>query len=107
MRIKIRGGRDKGLLAIKKALEVYEKAHPAARIELYRQNSISVRIRVIDPAFAGLEKSERHDKIWDHLVTLPDEIQGDVSMLVVLTPEEVKRSMANLEFENPSPSLIQ
>ena len=62
---------------------------------------------MIDPSFRGLEKSERHAKLWKDLEKLPEDIQGDISMLVLLAPEEANRSIANLEFENPSPSLIQ
>ena len=103
----IRGTSDDALRLFQEALRSYEERRPRAKIEMYRHNSISIRIRVIDPAFARLEKSDRHATIWKHLETLPEEIQTDVSMLVLLTPGEVKTSMANLEFENPSPSLIK
>ena len=41
------------------------------------------------------------------LEKLPEEVQSDISMVVLLTPAETKRSLANLEFEDPSPSLIK
>ena len=107
MAITIRGTSDKGLRSVRKALSAYAEKHPDAEIELYRRNSISVRIRVIDPVFADMGMPERHERIWEHLETLPDEIQSDISMLVTLAPEEAKRSMANLEFEDPSPSIIK
>ena len=34
----------------------YEKDHPKAKIDLYRQNSASVRIRIIDSAFRGMSQ---------------------------------------------------
>jgi stress-induced morphogen len=107
MTIAIRGSDDETLHLIEQALQTYEEQHPDAQIELYRQNSISVRIRVIDPAFAGLEKSDRHAAVWEHLEKLPEDVQSDVSMVVLLAPEEAKLSLANLEFEHPSPSLIK
>lgn len=107
MSITIRGKSDETMLLIKKALRAYEEQHPGAKVVLYRQNSISTRIRVIDPAFVGVERSDRHARVWEHLETLAEDIQGDISMLVPLAPGEAKRSIANLEFENPSPSLIQ
>jgi hypothetical protein len=107
MAITIRGSSDDTLLSIKTALQDYDEQHPDARIELYRQNSISVRIRVIDPAFVRMEKSDRHEKVWGHLEKLPEEVQSDISMVVLLTPEEAKMSLANLEFDDPSRSLIQ
>jgi hypothetical protein len=107
MAIVIRGRSDKKLLSINAALQLYEQGHPAATIELYRQNSISVRIRIIDPSFQGLEKSDRHLRVWKYLETLPEDLQSDISMVVLLTPAETPRSLANLEFEDPSPSLIK
>jgi hypothetical protein len=107
MTITIRGSTDETLVSVKESLIDYETEHPHAQIDLYRQNSISVRIRVIDPGFVGLRKSDRHGLVWKYLEKLPAEIQGDISMVVLLTPEEVNRSLANLEFEDPSPSLIK
>lgn len=107
MAIIIRGSSDEGLLSIQQTLLPYDEQHPEATIELYRRNSISIRIRVVDPSFDGMEKSDRHSRIWEYLEKLPDELQSDISMVVLLTPAETKRSMANLEFEDPSPSLIK
>ncbi len=107
MTISIRGSSDEGLLSIEEALHEYETHCSAAAIDLYRQDSISVRIRVVDPSFDGMEESDRHSRIWEYLEKLPEEVQSDISMVVLLTPAETKRSMANLEFEDPSPSLIK
>jgi hypothetical protein len=107
MDIVIRGPSDKGLTSIRNALLPYASEYKKAEIVLYRQNSISIRIRVIDPSFQLTEKSERHSKIWKYLEKLPKSIQSDISMIVLLTPEETKRSLANLEFDDPSPSLIK
>jgi len=38
---------------------------------------------------------------------LPKDVQRDISMVLLLIPDEVKLSLANLEFDNPSPSLIK
>jgi hypothetical protein len=107
MTITIRGSSDEALRLMKKALREYQTEYPAATITLYRHNSISIRIRVIDPDFDGMELSDRHSRIWEYLEKLPEEIQSDISMIVLLAPGEVKRSLGNLEFENPSPSLIK
>jgi stress-induced morphogen len=108
MPIKIaRGKTDEALDQVRDALEVYQQEHHSAEIALYRQNAVSIRIKVVDPDFDGIAKSARHSTIWEYIQKLPDEVQSDVSMLVLLTPREVKKSVANLEFEDPSPSLIQ
>lgn len=86
------------------ALEAYQADHPAARIDVYRQNSVSVRVRVIDPGFADVPRSVRHDDVWKYLDRLPEEPLADLSMLVLLAPAEIEESFANVEFENPLPS---
>ena len=99
-----RGHSDAGIEQINAVLKGYEHDHPRAVIDIYRQNSVSVRIRIIDPDFRGLERSERHERVWKYLEKLPDEAQADVSMLVPLCPDETEKSFANLEFDDPLPS---
>src|SRR5437899_594362 len=55
---KVRGKSDDTLDAIMAALATYEAQHPRAKIEGYRQNSVSIRIRIIDPDFAGIGRAE-------------------------------------------------
>jgi len=98
-----RGKTDEVLDRIKAVLAVYDRDHPGARIDLYRQSPASIRIRIIDPSFEGMERSQRNDLVWDILDRLPDDDQADVSMLVLLTPDETSRSFANFEFEDPVP----
>lgn len=106
MSVTIRGKSDKNLKIIREALLSYGSQHPEAEIVLYRRNAISVRIRVVDPCFAGLSKPARHELVWKSLQNLPDELQSDISMVVLLSPDEVQESLGNLEFEHPSPSLL-
>jgi hypothetical protein len=101
-----RGGTDEVLEQITSVLDRYEDKHPDSQIDLYRQNSVSVRIRIIDPRFAKMSVVDRHDSVWKYLDSLSEETQGDISMLVLLAPTELGRSMANLEFEDPVPSTI-
>ena len=72
----------------------------------YRQNSASVRVRIIDPDLSEKTRRERNDLAWRYLDPLSEEAQGQISMLVLLTPSELARSMANLEFEDPVPSSL-
>jgi len=101
-----RGESDEVIDRIVEALRAYEADHPNARIDLYRQNSVSVRVRIIDPAFAGRNKIERSTEAWKYLNSLPDDVQSDLSTVILLTPEETERSFANLEFEDPIPSTL-
>jgi len=102
----VRGKSDKTIKKIIDALRSYERDHPQAQIELYRQNPVSVRVRILDEDFARIGKAERHQAVWGYFDCLSEEEQSDISMLVLLTPKETARSMANLEFEDPVPSII-
>ena len=107
MAIKIpRGKSDDILEKIITALRSYEAEHPRAEIDLYRQNSVSVRVRIIDPEFSGQGKPQRNELVWRYFDTLPDEAQSDISTLLLLTPEETKTSFANFEFDDPIPSKL-
>lgn len=86
------------------ALRRHQNQHPQAKIKAKRQNSVSIRGRILDPDFKGISRAERHDIVWRFIEELPEEIQSQVTMLILLTPEEAKSSLANLEFENPIPS---
>jgi hypothetical protein len=104
--IDIRGNSDKIIKTIATALENYQRDHPDAQIDLYRQNVVSVRVRIIDRSIAKKSKAERNDLAWSYLSDLSDDVQSDISMLLVLTPDEAQKSFANLEFEDPHPSRL-
>jgi stress-induced morphogen len=102
----LRGASDDILKQVITVLRNYESDHPDAVIDLYRQNSVSIRVRIVDPAFRGMSKKQRNDLVWNYLDALSEETQGDISMLVLLGPTEVEKSMGNLEFEVPVPSVL-
>ncbi len=91
---------------IKQALSSYSRLHPNAKVDAYRQNSGSIRVRIIDPDFRKLDKAVRHDQIWEVLDPLSEDILSQITVLLLLTPEEVKTSFANMDFENPIPSRL-
>ena len=101
-----RGKPDEVINKISAVLRTYEADRPAAQIDLYRQNSVSVRIRIIDPNFVGQGKPQRSQEAWKYLGQLPDEIQSDISTVLLLTPEETQKSFANFEFDDPIPSKL-
>ena len=107
MPIKLRTKRpDPVLRQIADALKAYEQAHPRAQIEAYRQNSVSVRLRVIDPDFQGRSRAEREEELWALFEDLPEDVVAEISLLLLFTPEEAKKSFANVEFDNPIPSKL-
>jgi hypothetical protein len=102
----IRGRSDRVIEAIKRTLDEYQRDNPEAVIELYRQNSASVRVRIINPKFAKMDRVERNDELWSYLKRLPPRPQSDISMLLLLAPNETRSSLINLEFEDPIPSRL-
>jgi hypothetical protein len=101
-----RGKIDPVVEEIKNALAVYESDHPNAKIDLYRQNSASIRVRIIDPFFAKMSRRERNDYVWRYFDNISEDAQGEISMLIPLAPSEVKKDFANLEFDDPVPSML-
>ena len=106
MPINIRKHSDETIEKIATALERFHADHPEAQIDLYRQNPVSVRVRIIDACFMGRAKAERSRMAWKYLADLPDGADADISMLVLLTPEETVKSFSNVEFEDPVPSRL-
>lgn len=88
------------------ALKLYQQNHAQADIEAYRQNSVSVRIRVLNPEFAGRSRAQREDEVWDVLNQLSEETAAEISQLLLYTPDEAKQSFANFEFDKPIPSKL-
>ena len=102
----LRGDTDPVIEQIIQALKIYEDDHPNSEIALYRQNPVSVRIRIIDPNFARHNKIQRNRSVWNYLGKLAEDTQSDISTLILLTPNETESSFANFEFNDPVPSSL-
>jgi len=83
------------------------------RVDAYRYNSASIRVRVIDPRFEGLPQEKRDAMIEPYLEQLPERTQADIMNLFAFTPSELEQTpgsfreyMLNTEFEHPSPSML-
>jgi uncharacterized protein Smg (DUF494 family) len=83
------------------------------RVDAYRYNSASIRLRVVDSHFEGLSVEKRDAMVEPHLERLPERTQADIISLFSFTPAELQQSpqsfkgfMLNLEFEDPSPSML-
>ncbi len=83
------------------------------RVDSYRYNSASIRVRVIDPRFDGLKIEKRHAMIEPHLDQLPERTQADIISLFALAPSELEQKpetlrqfVKNVEFDDPSPSIL-
>lgn len=79
--------------------------------DAYRYNSASIRVRVIDPKFEGLPTEMRDAMVEPYLDQLPEHTQVDIINLFTFAPSELKPGstkafLLNLEFEDPSPSML-
>lgn len=91
-----------------------------ARVDAYRYNSASIRVRVIDPGFEGLSDEERDVRVEKVLDQIPSErTRGDILLLLTLTPSEatvdaaklspsaragvLRKLWLNASFEDPEP----
>lgn len=86
---------------IVQALAFYECDHPQVDVKVYRLNDNSVRIRVIDSGFAGVGRVARYEGLSAYLNKISEEAQCDISMLLLLAPEEKEDSASNWKFEHP------
>lgn len=98
---------DEDVKQIHRALEEgYGKHHPKAKIEVYRYNPAAIRIRILDPDFAGIHEFRREDLIWEIIDKLPEDPASQITLVLLLTPEEAERSHASFEFDNPVPTTL-
>jgi hypothetical protein len=97
---------DRQVQQILDILAAYERTHPQAQIQGRRHNPVSIRLRIIDPDFQTLDRIEREPEIWQLLRKLPEEVFVNITMLLLLTPEEAEHSLASQEFDHPIPSRV-
>lgn len=92
---------DSVVKLIREVLSAYQTTHKSAHIDVYRLNSVSVRIRIIDPKFKGMSLAQRDDIVWEHLNQLPDRALAEISLVLLFSPDEARHSLASLEFDEP------
>jgi hypothetical protein len=80
------------------AVGQYTDAHPGAEALVSRYSPVSVRVRVIDAGFRGKSRSERHRAVWPLLYQLDEDTLSEVTLLLLLTPDERATSAADREF---------
>jgi len=92
---------DADVQAVADIIEPYQKTHPKAEVVVYRQNPASIRIRIVDPDFKRLDRVQRDDIVWKFIEELPWDVRSQITMILLLTPDELEQSMANHIFDNP------
>jgi hypothetical protein len=93
---------------VQRILEVlrstYGSKHAKAIIHVYRYNSASIRIRIIDPDLTGKDLVEREETVWPILQALPGEILSEITVLLLITPKERKSSFMSMDFDDRTAS---
>ena len=98
----VRGSQDGYVERIKAALDEYERAHPGAVAELFRQETAIIWIRIVDAAFAGESWGDRHECVVRFLTDhLDEDTIQEIAILLLLTPAEQPKSVMNGEFDDP------
>ena len=96
---------DTRLDKMKRALDEYEAEHAGSTASLYRHDLYSIRVRIIDPSFAALNRWERHQLIWKYIAEkVGEDPMHDLSILLLFAPHEVEDSIMNKEFDDPTPT---
>ena len=62
------------------------------RVDAYRYNSASIRVRVIDRRFEGLPREQRDGMVEPHLERLPERTQADIVTLFTFAPSELREA---------------
>ncbi len=94
-------------------VEATLKAAGFDKVDAYRYNSASLRVRVVDQRFEGLSTEKRDALVEPILDQLPERTQADIVTLLTFAPSEFqptakpsREQLLNAEFEEPSPSAL-
>ncbi|HEV2946099.1 MAG TPA: hypothetical protein VGX70_01910 [Gemmataceae bacterium] len=85
---------------LKESFPDYPKKYPPMA---YRYNPASIRVRLVHKSFRRKSLADREDMVQPIIESLPGKTQRDIMLLLLLSPEEAKRSGINDYFENPTP----
>lgn len=84
-----------------------------AKVDAYRYNPASIRVRVIDSRFEGFPPEQRDALVEPHLEHLPERTRADIMSLFTFAPSELQQTpktfrefLQNAEFDDPSPSML-
>lgn len=86
--------------------EALSKQFEPGSVTVYRYNPASVRVRVIDKRFSGLSIPERERIVTPLIRQLPEDVQADLTVLLLLGPDETEGSLMNREFDDPGRSML-
>ncbi|MFN7208692.1 MAG: hypothetical protein ACK5UN_03035, partial [Planctomycetota bacterium] len=59
------------------------------QVDAYRYNSASLRVRIVDKRFEGVDREGRDAMVESFIDSLPSNTQADIVNLVLVTPSEL------------------
>ena len=85
--------------------------HPQARIDAYYDDERGIRVRILDPDYAGMKMEQRWQPFFELIASQLPEAQSEIGMLFFMTPTEAANRYAHMngEFEDhlPMPSRLR
>ena len=99
------GANSVPLAALRAVLADYVADHPDADADLYHHDAKGTAVRVVDPTFRGMHRTERHDRLWSYLGRLSAEELADVMYTVKIAPGE-EDDPRNRLFEEERPRSV-
>src|ERR1700685_2064316 len=94
---------DDGTERVQAVAEGWLQAHgfDQARVEVSRRMpGRSIRVRVIDKRFSGQLIEDRDRMTQGLLDGLPEEIDQEITLVLLLGPDEMKKNLMSAEFDN-------
>jgi|SRR5579864_4341080 len=91
---------------LEQIVKVLARTFPRKAVKVYRYHSASIRVRVIDKKFLGRSIVERENEVLPLIRQLPEDIQAQITVPLLLAPSETSDSFMNAEFEHPTPSRL-
>lgn len=73
-------------------------------VSAYRYNAACIRVRVIDPVFAGKRRQRRQDWVDPVLATLPADIERDIITVIPVCWPEVRTDPQSRTFDREAPA---
>jgi hypothetical protein len=96
---------DSDVCGIADALAAFAEQHPSAEITIRRASLASIHVRIISRDFKSRSRVAREERIWPLLESLPDDTFTQITVLLLLAPQERRDSFANaVYFESPDPA---
>ncbi len=92
--------RGKSDAVVDEIVDSYAVEHVNAKIDIYRKDAVSVRVRIVDPDFAEQSRPQRSQQVWRYLDRLPEDVQSDISSVLLLSPDETEASAVNDRFDD-------